>query len=512
MTVDVIIFSDCSSEASIRYAGAYTIASSLREAGFTVQVVDYFLLTGLEKAYKIIDKFLGENTLFVGFSTTFMNVSWEHKKAHQTDPSMFRFDNFTQMQLGASTHNGYSYGVPISEDEMLQIQQYIKNKNSKTKLVLGGTKADFTYQKYIDTFILGYADKSAVEYAKFLQGKNPFFRYRINDKLQMVVDYDIDAKSHDFVNSRIEYDSSDLARPDEPLPIEISRGCIFKCKFCNFRMIGKKKNDYIKDKEVIYSALMSNYEKFGTTKYSITDDTWNESVGKLEMFAEVCQRLPFKIEYVSYLRLDLIWRYPEMADLLRETGLKATAFGIETLNHEAGKIIGKGLHPEKVRETLHTLRDSKGWRNNILMFSGFIVGLPTETRDTVNKWVEELMDFNYPLDAFQLNALFLGNNKHKSEFDLNYKDYGYWYDKKVSTGWINEHWRVEDAGELSSNMHNYGLSIGRLKANGFYSMIMQNYGFTWEDVHNTSMVGYGSLFQKTLTHANTYHERLLNEV
>lgn len=512
--VNIVIFTDCASYAFARNSGAYVIATHLRSHGYSVQVVDHFLLLGLERTLAIIDKFVGSDTLFVGFSTTFMNISIQHVVHSNENEKMFRFSNYTRVPAGASTLHGYSSGVPISHDEMFAIRDRIKEKNPKTKLVMGGSKANFLSQPGIDVFILGYAENMVLDYVRFLEGKNPFLQYKIIRDECMVIDYDQTASGFDFTNNILEYHESDLIGYKEALPIEIARGCIFKCKFCAFSLTGKKKNDYIKEKELVYSTLMKNYENFGTTQYIFADDTYNESVSKLEYFLDVFRRLPFKLEFVAYLRHDLIWRFPEMADLLMESGLKSAVFGIETLNHEAGKLVGKGLHPELSTETMRWLKHDKGWNNNIFMSSGFIVGLPTETRDTVSEWAEQVLDFKYPLDAARFHVLGITPDTvrtSKSEFEINYKDYGYYFDNSKSTGWINEHWNFEEANQLAEELHVFSMGIGRQKAHGFLPMMLQNHGYSWHEIFNTGVLSYGPpLFRETVAKADMYYNKLIN--
>jgi radical SAM superfamily enzyme YgiQ (UPF0313 family) len=514
MGVNAVIFTDCSSIVFARTSGAYRIASELRSKGYTVQVVEHFMLAGLRRTLEVLDKFVDESTLFVGFSTTFMNVS--APMLNHMNPAKNKQFTVTSNLSSRKTGSGLKVmtrGVPICDEDLQDIRNLIKSKNPNTKLVMGGTKADWFAQPEIDTFIIGYADTSIIEYAKYLEGKNPFFQYRLLEDGRMVIDTDTKGSKFCFQQSAIEYHESDLIEDGEVLPIETARGCIFKCKFCSFPLIGKKKNDHIKDPEVLYREFMTNYDKFKTTKYIFVDDTYNESVAKLEQFSEVVQRLPFKIEYVGYLRHDLLHRYPEMADLLKDSGLKVAVFGVETLNHTAGKLIGKGLDPVKAREMFTDLRESKGWKDNILMSSGFIVGLPTETEASVTKWAEELLDYSYPLDTFIINALGLtpdAKRLHKSEFEINYEQYGYYFDSKKSSGWINEHWDYDRAQVLANEITSYGYHTGRMKSYGFIAMMLHNYGYDWKKIFNTSgSFCQDGIFDKTVAMTDKYYERLL---
>ena len=97
MSVNVVIFTDYSARGFVRYAGAYTIATVLRKHGYTVQVIDHFLLAGPKRIHAAIDKFVGKETLFVGFSTTFMNLFGDYITASRENTDMFQFSNYSSV-------------------------------------------------------------------------------------------------------------------------------------------------------------------------------------------------------------------------------------------------------------------------------------------------------------------------------------------------------------------------------------------------------------------------------
>lgn len=207
----------------------------------------------------------------------------------------------------------------------------------------------------------------------------------------------------EFENSTIEYQPNDIIFSNEALPIEIARGCIFSCAFCKYDLIGKKVGDWTKTENTIKNEMIRNYELFGTTHYNISDELINESVDKLKMIHNIIVSLPFKVEYTGYARIDLIWRYPEMRELFLESGAKCLLFGIETFHEKAGKAIGKGLSPEKVKETLHYCREK--WKNKILMTANLIVGLPYEPEEHVLSTLDYLLSDDGPLDIWTYTPL-----------------------------------------------------------------------------------------------------------
>jgi len=515
MTVDILLFTDNTHILFVRPAGAYAVATTLRAAGYSVQVVDHFLLLGVEKTLAIIDKFVGPNTLFVGFGTTFMNPTYRHLKEAEVNNQIFTYDGYWTTTSNRNIYvDTIAYRVPISDPEMDAIKNRITSINSKTKLVIGGSKANDLRQSQMDVFIIGYAEQSVVDFAKYLQGKNPFFHYRTTQAGQMIVDHDIDAKNYNFSESGIRFSSTDLIDSTELLPLEVARGCIFKCKFCSFRLIGKKKNDYTKTFEALYSELMYNYDNFGVTRYTFVDDTLNESIYKLDHILRVVKKLPFKLEIASYIRHDLIHTYPEMADMLSEIGLKAACFGIESLNHETGKLIGKGLHPEKTKELLTWLRNEKKWKNNILMYSGFIIGLPKDTVNTVTTWTEEISDPSYPLDSVYIIPLMMISDStrlKKSEFELNYEKYGYTYETGSTVRWKNKDWTYDSATAFAKKYTLRNWESKRNTVTSFASVALRSYGYSWEQIFAMREKDYNwhNIFQTNIIRTNTYYDNLI---
>ena len=73
-----IIFTDATTNGVVwqRSIGAYRMASEYRKLGLRIQVIDFWsFLTqeGVNKVCCLLEKFIGTDTIFVGFSTTFMN-------------------------------------------------------------------------------------------------------------------------------------------------------------------------------------------------------------------------------------------------------------------------------------------------------------------------------------------------------------------------------------------------------------------------------------------------------
>jgi len=403
-TPQIVLFSDAVSPGLGRYAGAYRIATELRDNGYTVQVIDFYTNFTVDQLTKIIHKFINESTLFVGFSTTLTSIM----------PGGGFYDSEPPEQLAsyppiqAESGRGYPFGRP----DYIYMLETIKEVAPNTKIVLGGKNAGkvashIHIAPFIDYVVIGQGETSVIEIAREIEANTIITSggYRVFDeKNYPVLDYNTPNKF------RIRFDESDQIFADEALPMEIARGCIFKCSFCSYDLNGKKLHEFNRDPQTIMDDLIEANQKFGVTKWLFADDTYNDSSTKVELLHRHITALPFDIQFAVYLRHDiLINSMLTTATLLAESGLIGAMFGIETLNHAAGRSIGKGMKPETTKQGLNDLRKMPGW-SDINMASGFIIGLPYESINDLRNTLEWLMSDDCPLDGWRAAALKLNSD------------------------------------------------------------------------------------------------------
>ena len=236
-------------------------------------------------------------------------------------------------------------------------------------------------------------------------------------------------------------------------------------------MNGKKKFDFIRSMDNIYAELVDNYERFGTTRYFLVDDTVNDSPEKCKMLYDMAQRLPFKLEWWGYIRLDLLAAHPQTVDWLFGSGLRAAFFGIETLNSRTAKAIGKSGNTEKLIETLRKIKQAYG--DEVNLHGSFIYGLPHESVESLNSTSEFLLSDQNPLDSWWAYPLVIKKRTETdlygftSDLDMNYEKFGYEdqgdnpnddgayvYNKKLlsALNWKNECTTIEEAENLVNDL------------------------------------------------------------
>jgi radical SAM superfamily enzyme YgiQ (UPF0313 family) len=364
---DAIIFTECNGSIGWgRDAGAYTAASALRSKGYSVLVVDFFSHFDWIKWTKIIDRFVSEKTKMIGFSSTHFS-------------SLRPSDWLETFSADHRTHKNLRWNVyfPQPPHIIAEWVAYAKMRNPAVKIVVGGQKVaqkNILKKEYpmVDIWVGGMADVSIVkiiqEISAGIQSNKEIFSEKTYEPLS----------EKSFRTSKIHWQESDFLFNNEAIPLEISRGCPFRCSFCDYKK--KPSGTWIKKSDILREQVIDAWEKFGIHHYMITDFLVNESIEKLKMIHEVFTNLPFKISWSGFARLDLLKKYPEMKELIYESGAKSIQWGIETINKDVGIRINKNTNQTEIELLLESCR--KAWGDNIIMGSGFIVGLPGETKDS----------------------------------------------------------------------------------------------------------------------------------
>lgn len=463
--------------------GAYRIASCLEDEGYTTRVIDHLNEFTIEELIEAITPHLTEDTLWVGVSSTFV-----YQQNKRTDIVNVR---------------GGEYGLEMmyfhTYEDMLKLFALVAELSPQAKIVYGGARSPFfTMDPRVDYYVFGYADLAIVDLTNFLSGRKDRIEHLKTEMTYGTVVAQV-LDSADYPDPQMDNISTHWWRddlgvlPGESLPIELARGCIFRCKFCNFHLIGKKKGTYIRDMGEIRDELIRMYEVNNTTNYWFTDDTFNDDMDKVEAFHRLFTSLPFKPQFSTYLRLDLINKFPDQATLLREMGMIGCFFGIETLNHKSGQAIGKGLHPNKTKDCLYRLEEQ--WRGQINMETNFILGLPYDTHEyfyDLIKWCTEpdnpVQSIGFaPLSMYYYHKSKPEWDRYSSDISINPEVYGYTVREGTTTNWtlpsqgLTYNTCLKIAGDYTR------MTTPRNKISGFAMPTMLTLGVPHEDLINLTV-------------------------
>jgi radical SAM superfamily enzyme YgiQ (UPF0313 family) len=382
-----------------RPLGAYQTAWYLRNYGYDVQVIDFINRIPENEIYKALQKFITNETKILAYGAMVSVIAPE-----------------TQIFL----------------KKIERILKYVREHFPHVKIVAAGPAVTllnrlYRNQSLFDYMLIGHAEDTMLALANHFVRNDPHPQFEKLDGNKIIREsFALPSKEKfDIQHCRHRWHKNDFIQPGESLPLELGRGCIFKCKFCQYPYIGKNKNDFTRNMDLVIEEIQHNYENWQTQNYYLLDDTFNADQDRLKLFSNAVQKLPFSIGYGAYLRIDLIHAHPESIELLKLSGLKGAYFGIETFNEDAAKLIGKSWIGKKGRDFLKTLYHDE-WNKEVSVHTNFICGLPPERFEDYLETHEWLVETEIP----HWNWAPLGinrdsHNEFTSEFDRNSEKYGF---------------------------------------------------------------------------------------
>lgn len=419
----------------MRPIASYQLSHWLRKHRFNCQVIEFIQHYSSDELVALTEPFIDKTTIAIGISTVFWPL------------------------------------IPMKAPEnILEAIKKIKEKYPNIKIVAGGAYTDkYNVNEYFDEIFRGESEDTFLKWCQEqsygLSFPNRKFNIKENDHL---------------------FQDQDCVMSNESLPIELGRGCIFKCGFCFFPNLGKPKGSYIRNPVHLKESIARNRDRYGTTNYVFLDDTCNEDQDKIKALADINKSIDFKLKWSGYCRADLIWSHKNH-DILLESGIDQVYFGIESFHPKAAQAVSKGWNGKYAKDWIPILHNDL-WKKQVGMEGSFIVGLPYENEISLNETVEWLENNSYFRGYFRGLKLLPG-----SIFTENPEKNG--YTKDLNLEWTNStlpnsingktaHFIAES---LNSRL------IQKLPLRGFWVSELYGLGYAKEQIEKNKFIFFKNL-------------------
>jgi radical SAM superfamily enzyme YgiQ (UPF0313 family) len=369
-----------------RTGGAHRLATYLREKGWDIEVLDFIMGWSLDELKEYTRSRVTSKTKFIGFGGTF----------------------------------------PIWSDTLDAFFKWVKVEYKDIPLIAGGQVVN-SYKIEADWYVEGFGERGTEALLKHITNTgSEKLKYQLGVFGRKIIKSNLDYPAFPMKSLKIKYQDRDFINSNETLTTELGRGCIFNCDFCNFPVLGVKE-DHTRDADDLYEELQDTYDRFGVTKYLLADETVNDYTEKLEKFASVIRKLNFRPRFLGFARADLLVSRPQDWDIMLEMGFVGHHYGIESMNYQSVKAIGKGMHPDKL---LPKLLDARKYFKKHGFYRGqmsIIAGLPYETPETFDNGLNWLRE-NWSTEGSLVFPLYIpteNGGDNMSKMSLTWKKHGY---------------------------------------------------------------------------------------
>lgn len=155
--------------------------------------------------------------------------------------------------------------------------------------------------------------------------------------------------------------------------IQTSRGCPYRCDFCNVYVMNGNRSRHRPIEHVV--AEVERFLKEDKRIFFFVDDTMNaDRAYATELFAKL---IPYKIQWVGQ-ATTLLGQQPEVLDVFAKSGCKGLLLGIEGVTDEANHSHRKFQNKESaLARNVKAIREA-----GIAVYGSFIYGLDGDTLET----------------------------------------------------------------------------------------------------------------------------------
>ncbi|MFH1409368.1 MAG: radical SAM protein [Nanoarchaeota archaeon] len=160
---------------------------------------------------------------------------------------------------------------------------------------------------------------------------------------------------------------------------QASRGCMFRCSFCNIFRMFNGRNYRFRNPQNIIDEMKFVVEKYNPKEAYFDDDMIN---GKPLMLQELARLKAAQLPDLEWSAMGHTAITRETLELLKKSNLVALKFGVESPNDEVLKRLQKGTNVKLITKTLKACKEL-----GIRTHCTYTIGLPGETlesaRDTL---------------------------------------------------------------------------------------------------------------------------------
>lgn len=198
------------------------------------------------------------------------------------------------------------------------------------------------------------------------------------------------------------YNDAFAGLPSPNVQIWASRGCPFKCIFCNWPHTMYGGPSYrARDVKDVVNEIKWLIEKYKFKAFYFDDDTFNIGNERIIALCKELKKQDIDIPWAIMARADTTDE--ETFKIMKNAGLYAVKFGVESGVQQIVDNCGKSLDLQKVKKSVEILK-----KLCVKVHLTFTFGLPGETKQTIEKTIKFLKELNPDSAQFSIVTPFPG--------------------------------------------------------------------------------------------------------
>lgn len=300
-------------------------------------------------------------------------------------------------------------GFTVSTYSFHPLLRWIKKFKQDTGLpvVVGGLHVELYAEEImthpeIDYMVIGEGEVPLPEFVRAFQNGRKFdgiksIGYR--EKGKVIVDKTVrvvrDVDSLPFPSLHLiknELYFNILTRRRNFTAMLSSRGCPYRCSFCN-----QNKSPYrLRSPQNFVDEIKENYQKYGIKEFDVYDSTFTASKKRVIDICEMINKEKLDVGWTIRSRVDSV--NEKVLDALKSAGCHTIMYGVESSSPEILKRMRKDISLDQIRKTIAYTN-----KIGIETLGFFMLGYPGETNETMEDTIRFSLEL--PLDYAQYTVL-----------------------------------------------------------------------------------------------------------
>jgi len=209
------------------------------------------------------------------------------------------------------------------------------------------------------------------------------------------------------------------------IAIITSRGCPFKCIFCSSsKLMGKRYRE--RSAKNIMKELRVLKNEYGISHIEIIDDMFVLNPKRIKELHDLIKKENLQIYWSCSSRVDIISKNPDVLKYLKEAGCHTIYVGAESGSQKSLDRINKGITVEQTRKAVRFIKKA-----GIGVFASFIIGIPGETKDDIEKTIRFAIELDPGLVQFTVCTPYPGTPLYSYAKDERLLETGDWSEYTV---------------------------------------------------------------------------------